>query len=194
MPDLQDWGQAPEEGNTNWTGLLGQLQDGTVDAVSTCYVITEERLNNFAQVYPILYIPIGYMYKTEMASADMFQLFSVFSVYVWLLVASMCTVISVLLGANAKLFGDKRQSFLSRASEAFWTVITFITDQCRDITDEFHQKTNSTRLALAALGICCIFFISLYEGGLLSSLLKQEVKIPFRETSGLADQIAAGNY
>ncbi len=56
------------------------------------------------------------------------------------------------------------------------------------------QSNWTARTLLACLGLLAVFIISLFEGSLLSSLLKKTTRVPFRSTGELAEQMIQGNY
>ncbi len=193
IPNLDDWGTPPKDGQTQWSGLLGLLQNRTIDAIGCQFVYTEPRHEYFCYTYPTVYIPNAVVYKTESdGAADMLALFRVFPAKLWALVGLVSLLVVICLSVNAKLFEQTQKPFLVQMSESLWTVITFVTDQCHEYQDIFHKNTSSARLLMGSLGLLAIFFISLYESSLLSSLLKQNFRVPFKGLDTLADSIAAG--
>ncbi len=192
--NVTDWGTPPEDGQTQWGGLLGLLQNGTIDAIGTQYFYTELRLKYFSYTYPTAYVLNSVVYKMENeATTDMLALFRVFSARLWALIGLVCLLFAVCLSVNAKLFERPKKPFLVQMSESLWTVITFFTDQCSEF-QMFHMNRSSARLLMGSLGILAFFSISFYEGFLLSSLMnmKKNFKIPFKGLDTLADSIAAG--
>ncbi len=153
MPDLKSWGTPPEWGGIYWSGLLGELQNGTIDAIATCYVVTEGHHKTFSYSYPVMYIPTAYVFQKSTGSGYMMALFHAFSMHLWLVIATTCLTISSILTINSLCFiaEQERKSVIGQASESLWTVISFITDQCHEIHEGLHMNTHTCRLAISWL-------------------------------------------
>ena len=54
-------------------------------------------------------------------------------------------------------------------------------------------QTHSARYLLSITGIFALFFLKLYEGGLLTSLLAEKHVTPFRNIYGLAGTVSSSN-
>lgn len=177
---------------SEWTGFLGALKKGIFDASVPLITPTPERLRDFDIAPPYMYANQIVVTGTYGYEFSRFVVLIPFKWEAWCLILSFVLLITILLIGTLIV---QKNSFSLVGSSFMYVFTTFYISSLlvmfRKSFRTFHIALSGKTLQLA-WGICSIFLTGLYSRGLLSALLKEIPKIPFKNFDSLVDCLEEG--
>uniref|UniRef100_A0A914WSR4 Uncharacterized protein n=1 Tax=Plectus sambesii TaxID=2011161 RepID=A0A914WSR4_9BILA len=160
------------EANERWSGMLGLLENGTVDALSVPWILTEIRQRHFAFTVPTHVFSSAYIIATQLPTTLQIasRIFVTFDLNLFVAVfATIFTLFATLVGIHyywgkkkAIQIDDDRSNRLIRKAMSKHT----------------HQPYAGTKILVLMYTIVIVLFADLYKDSLLVYLLipKEDVR------------------
>ncbi|CAI4227188.1 unnamed protein product [Auanema sp. JU1783] len=187
-----NWGTY--ENNRTWTGVLGYLANGTADTACLLYQRTDLREQHFDLSYPVINVQPIYVVRrrVENIGSVLWNAFKPYSTETWLvLLGSLIFQILIMIFiSRVEFLMGKRKRF--RPLEMVWNAVQLQLDEKSDDMTFFSIAGNIVLFMFSLLQAG--FFIYLYEGLLLSALLRGGEKDPFKDADGVIKLISEGKY
>uniref|UniRef100_A0A914VZH7 Uncharacterized protein n=1 Tax=Plectus sambesii TaxID=2011161 RepID=A0A914VZH7_9BILA len=209
FPVVESWGDIIGENNGTWIfdGLLGMLQNGTLDFVMSYYGMTEVRTTTLDYTFPyqLNQLKFGYVMQKQnsvsLSSATL--LYGMFSWKVWLAFFGVLffLMIMLLLTRNFKVWAKKDIVSHNHGHHpvtvgkvdysAVWDVFTVFLEQHHG---EPSEGVLSGNLVILIIGFTCLFLHTMYEGYLVTQMFKSSSGKPISGLSELAPLIQDGTF
>ncbi len=173
--------------NGTWTGLLGLIQNGTIDTISTTYQHLTLRTDHFDFSYPFRRSPFAFLvskYSSGLGESAGI-VFRVFDPVLWAVL--LCMIIAVGLGVIA--FSRYQHGRTETVSDSLWFCFRHLTNQHEPIGGNNFSK----KLLLISGSVITFTFLPLYQNGLLTQLLLPP-SVQTLTASDLVDGVQTGKF
>ncbi|KAI1707390.1 glutamate receptor U1 [Ditylenchus destructor] len=179
--------------NGSWNGVLGYIENGTVDTACLFYQRTGLRAKHFSFTYPIINTKPAYAVhaRPEDISSTMWNAFTPYAKSTW-----MAMVIIWLIQTAYCIFVTKVEVRMQRRSEyrPYQIMWKFLRLQLYQ-PDRFDYVTIAGNFAVLVFTIMqCRLLLDMYQTLLLSSLLQPSVADPFTNARDMIKMIASQRY
>lgn len=162
----------------NWTGMLGDLFNQKFNTTLPVFTVDSQRIMDFdidtnagilVKKYFIIRSPYDQYYT--------FNIFKPWSMKLWLAVAASLLVINVVTIVYKRC----------RLTEIFGVFVTVLMLLARKSTSFTQSSNSASQIVMCCWGLVCIFLISSYSNGLLASMLRSRLSLPFSDLNTLVE-------
>ncbi len=173
-----------------WTGLLGLLQNGTIDTISTRYRHVKIRTEYFDFSYPVITSPVAFLVRKGSAgvSESAGIVFHVFHPILWALLVA--AVIAVGIGMITITVLGSQMREVQTIPDSLWTCFRLLINQYEPVSGR-----NMARNLLFVWGsFLALIFLPLYQNGLLAQLLIPRTSNQFQSAADLVAGVKTGRF
>uniref|UniRef100_A0A915DIR9 Uncharacterized protein n=1 Tax=Ditylenchus dipsaci TaxID=166011 RepID=A0A915DIR9_9BILA len=179
--------------NASWNGVLGYIENGTVDTACLFYQRTGLRAKHFSFSYPILNVKPAYAVhsRPEDLSSGMWNAFTPYAKSTWTAMAVMLMVQTIycMFVTRVEVKMQRRKEF-----HPFQIVWKFLRLQLYQ-PDNFDYVTRAGNFAVLVFTIMqCRLLLDMYQTLLLSALLQPSSGNPFTDARDMIKMIASQRY
>ncbi len=187
-----DWGI--HLGNGNWSGLIGEVINGSLDTISASYIASLQRMPYISFSYPIRSSEAAFIVRKEhLGIANSASLvFKSFSMTIWAVIFSLFLGTCVAVTIFQKLRHDAYQGGpWQQANNNIWTLFGFFFCQS---THDLRKIFVSGPFILLVFSVLSFYFCTLYQSSLLSQLLADPGGTPFSNIMDMISFIKQTHY
>lgn len=178
--------------NNTWTGLLGDISESVYNTSLPQFSPFPERLNDFCFPNFYFYYPVSYVLRKQepTISSRITSITHSFKKEVWFLMVAIIGVFTLMVVGAARFHNHENHSpFVIDCINIYLWLFSYLTRRGAYIND---RGIRLIQLILVIWGFCAMVFTSTYCGSLLSSLLRSETPILFKNFETMVKCVVEG--
>ncbi len=181
------WGRL----NGTWTGLLGQLQNGEIHAISVSWALRADRTKDFSFSYPLRQMRYSFLVRKREASAGETAGFltEIFSPNLWVTILAGLIACWMAVSVSQNLLYRFYPANVDRGGFSGW-IRLFL----QHSGDDMWLGGVSTKILFLCMSLLSLFVMSMYQSCLLARLLIPRSVPPFMDANELISLIQRKEY